>query len=359
MAEEVRRSSLKRDILEALAGHRPERVPFTIHHALFPQGELERALRNRGLAVIDKSVTPYLALTPGVSVEERQAVEQGRRTFHTTYHTPVGDLHGTRVLGPDGSTWVTRYPVAQASDLPVLEYLSRDTEYHPNRAAILARQQSLGEDGLVLCRMLRSPLQRLLVEWMGTEGVVFALTDDPGPMQRLLDVMARCDEPGFAVAMDSPAEALWSSENISSAITTPRLFERHCRPYYDRLAALARARGKPYGVHMDGKLRALKALIAESALDFIEGFTPPPIGDLSLEEARQAWPGKVLWTNFPGNELHRSDAEIVAYTMRLLTAGMPAGGFLLTLTEDFPTPERSLPLIAEGIARYEAGERLS
>jgi hypothetical protein len=346
--------SLKRDILAALAGGRPERVPWTIHHALLPQGELERAMRNRGLAIIDKSVPPYLAVSPSVSVEERQVIERGRRAFHTTYHTPIGDLHGTKVIGPDGSTWVTQYPVRQASDLPILEYIGKGTEYHPNDAAILARQQTLGEDGLVLCRMMRSPLQRLLTEWMGTEGVVFALTDHPEPMRRLLDAMAESDEPAFAVATQSPAEALWSSENISSAITTPRLFERYCLPYYDRLASLARPRGKLYGVHMDGKLRALTGLIAGSALDFIEGFTPPPLGDLDLPEARQAWPGKVLWTNFPGSELHRPDAEIVAYTTRLLNIGMQLGGFLLTLTEDFPQPERSLPLIAEAVARYEA-----
>ena len=76
--------------------------------------------------------------------------------------------------------------------------------------------------------------------------------------------------------------------------------------------------------------------------------------DLELEDARRAWPEKVLWTNFPGSELHRPDEEVVQYTVDLLETGMAGGRFLLTLTEDFPEPERTLPLIAEGVARYEA-----
>ena len=41
---------------------------------------------------------------------------------------------------------------------------------------------------------------------------------------------------------------------------------------------------------MDGRLARLRQEIGATALDFVEGFTPPPLGDLELEEARAAWP---------------------------------------------------------------------
>jgi hypothetical protein len=347
--------SIKSDILAVLAGKAPERVPWNIHHHLLPQGELERAMRERGLGIVEKSVHPYRAVSRQVSIEERQTFEDDRRTLHVTHHTPIGDLHSKKVIGPDGSPWVMEYPVKEVCDFRILEYIAEDTAFHPNDAEIRARQKTLGEDGLVLCRMMRSPIQRLFIEWMGTEGVAFALFDHPQEMDRLLRCMADADAPAHTIAAESAAEALWSAENITAWITSPDLFERYCLPYYDRVASLARARGKPYGVHMDGQLRALRDLIAHSALDFIEGFTPPPIGDLKLEDAQRAWPEKVLWTNFPGSELHRPDEEVVQYTVDLLKTGMARGRFLLTLTEDFPVPERTLPLIAEGVARYEAG----
>jgi hypothetical protein len=188
---------------------------------------------------------------------------------------------------------------------------------------------------------------------MGIEGTVYALADYPQEMENLVECMAESDAAAFPIAARSPAEALWSAENITSSITNPSLFTRYCLPYYERLATLARAERKPYGIHMDGLLLSLKEAIASSAPDFIEGFTPPPIGDLELEDARAAWPTKAIWMNFPGSLLHGQDEDVIAHTVSFLKRGMRAEGFLMTLTEDFPNPERSLRLIAEGVAQYE------
>ena len=346
--------SIKTDILAALSGGKPQRVPWNIHHALLPRGTLERTLRNSGLGIVEKSVPAYQVVSAQVSVEERQGFEDGRLTFHITHHTPVGHLHTQKVIGPDGSLWVTGYPVKKPEHMRILEYITEHTEYHPNDAAIRGRQQTLGDDGLVLCRLVRSPFQRLLIEWMGVEGVILGLAGHGAEIEHLLECMSAADEAAFAIAASSPAEALWSAENITCLITTPKFFERYCLPYYNRLASLAHAGGKLYGVHMDGRLRALGSLIAGSELDFIEGFTPPPLGNLPLEEAREAWPGKALWVNFPGCELYRGAEELVEYIADLVKRGMAGGSFLLSLTEDFPEPERTLRLVAEGVARYES-----
>jgi len=77
------------------------------------------------------------------------------------------------------------------------------------------------------------------------------------------------------------------------------------------------------------------------------------MGDLALTEARRAWPGKTLCVNFPGGKLYRADEEIVSYAAELLREGMAGGRFLLTFSEDFPQPEPSLRLVAEGVARYQ------
>jgi len=234
----------------------------------------------------------------------------------------------------------------------ILTYICEDAKYYPNDEAVRVRQRSLGEDGLVLCRMMRSPLQRLLTEWMGTEGVAYGQADYPQAMERLLACLAATDEPAFRLAAASPAEAVWSAENITADITSPALFRRYCLPYYDRGASILHEGGKLYGIHMDGKLAALKQAVAESTLDFIEGFTPPPMGDLSLSDARRAWQGKALWVNFPGSVLHGSGEAVLCFTEELLREGMEGGGFLLTFAEDFPEAERSLRLVAEGIERY-------
>lgn len=345
--------TIKQDILAALRGDEPERVPWNIHQSLLRQGAFEREMRNLGLGVVEKGVRPYQAIAPHVSVEERHAWEKGNRARYITYHTPLGDLHSKKVIGPDGSTWSDEYPVKGVDDLAVLEFITEDTVYYPNYDAVLDRQNTLGEDGIVVCRMMRSPLQCLLIEWMGIEGVVFGLADYREAMEHLLQCMATADEAALQIAVQSPAELVWSSENITASITNPRLFTRYCTPYYNHFASVLHSQGKLYGLHMDGQLAALKEAIANIHVDFIEAFTPPPMGDLELAEAKSAWPGKTIWVNFPGSEFHCSDDAVIQYTFDLLRIGMACGGFLLSFTEDLPETERSLRLVAEGVARHE------
>jgi len=349
---------MRQDILAALQRRVPRRVPWTIHHELLPRGSLERLLREQGLAIIDKGVSPYREGTRRVTIEERRGWEGDVRLILKTWHTPLGELRSRVREGPDGSLWTEEYPVRSASDFRLLEYIAEDTEYRANDEAVAAAQRAMGEDGLVLCRMMRSPMQRLLTEWMGTVGVSYALADDRPALDRLTARLAAKDEEALAIAARSPAEAVWSAENVTGDIAGPEMFRRYHGPYYDRAARILQAGGKLYGVHLDGRLGSLRDAIGASALDFIEGFTPPPLGDLDIEKARSAWPDKAIWLNIPGNLFLGDSGEVVRAIRDLLRRGMAAGGFLLTLTEEFPDPQRSLLLVAEAVSGFEAAKNL-
>ncbi len=348
------RPGMRQDILAALRGQTPGRVPWTIHHELLPRGSLERRLRGQGLAIVEKGVRPYREGWGRVSLEERQGWEGDHRLVLRTWHTPLGHLEGRLREGPDGSLWTERYPLACAADFRLLEYIAEDTEYRPNHEAVAAAQRALGDDGLVLCRLMRSPLQRLLTEWLGAVGLSYVLADDPPALDRLVARLGACDQSALRIAAGSPAEAVWSAENLTGDVVGPELFARYLAPYYERAAGILHGGGKLYGTHFDGRLACLKAAIGATALDFIEGFTPPPLGDLGLEEARAAWPGKALWLNIPGNLFLADEREVVRRVRELLQWGKAAGAFLLTLTEEFPEPVRSLLLVAEAVEAEEA-----
>ena len=66
-------------------------------------------------------------------------------------------------------------------------------------------------------------------------------------------------------------------------------------------------------------LAYFKDLIAEMGYDIVEAFTPPPVGNLSLEEARAAW-GKdtIIWVNFPETIFWSGAQETYRYTLDLL-----------------------------------------
>ena len=63
------------------------------------------------------------------------------------------------------------------------------------------------------------------------------------------------------------------------------------------------------------------------------------------EEARAAWPGKAIWLNIPANLFLGEEGGVVRGLRELRRRCVEAGGFLLTLTEEFPDPARSLRLV--------------
>jgi hypothetical protein len=54
-------------------------------------------------------------------------------------------------------------------------------------------------------------------------------------------------------------------------------------------------------VHMDGRLKVLKDLIARTPIDIVEALHPPPMGDLSVRDALTCWPDKSVWVGFPSS----------------------------------------------------------
>ncbi len=69
---------------------------------------------------------------------------------------------------------------------------------------------------------------------------------------------------------------------------------------------------------MDGRLNILKHLIAQTPIDIIEAFHPPPMGDLPLKEALALWKDKVIWMGYPGAIYSLGPEAVKNYTLDLL-----------------------------------------
>jgi hypothetical protein len=145
---------------------------------------------------------------------------------------------------------------------------------------------------------------------------------------------------------------------VTGVIISPRLFERYCAPVYARAVPVLRRAGKIPIAHYDGSNRPLVHCLAQTDLPVIEAFTPPPMGDLSVAEAKVAWPDKVVWVNLPGS-LFLEPADVIhAYVLELLREGAPGGRLVIGCTEDFPPGEFEKTFTAAGraLAEYEGHE---
>ena len=326
--------NIRERIMAVYRGEEPDRIPFLVYDILCPRGYAARQLRNEGLGLKVGAIV-WREERPHVRVENKTVGNY----VYTTFHTPVGTVSmKQRVgLGFVGGSWIVEYPIKDVQDFEVVEFIMEDTEYVPDYKQFLEAEKNLGIDGVVVCWACRSPLQKMQIELMGYKNFAIALYRYPKEFKRLLRVLEKKADELYQIIAESPAEIVNGSDNISSEIVSPRLFEEYIVPFYKKQAKLLHKKDKILEDHMDGKLNQLKHLISKTDIDVIEAFTPPPVGDLLLSKARAIWKGKVISLNFPQSIFLEGPDAVRKMTLNLLREASPGDNFLITITEDMPT----------------------
>jgi hypothetical protein len=340
-------------ILCSLRRQQPDQVPLTVYDWMLPRGRNERALRENGVGLVVR-LPAHRVEHREVEILTRDYQEGGRRLARRTIRTPVGEVWQT--LEPDAaygtSNWITEHFIKRPEDYRVMEFTYRDMVFRDNLEALREARRRLGSDGLVMVRIAKSPLQEMLYQMMGLERFAVDYHERRDLFDSLHQTMAARQGELYDLAADAPVEILQLGDNVSSTVVGRERYRRYLMPEYGKVSSRIAGSGKLLAVHMDGLVASLKEDIAESRLDIVEALTPPPMGDLSIREARASWPGKPLWINFTSSLHIASDDAIAAHTRELLDQAGTARGFAIGVTEDAPVAalERSLGVIA-GVIR--------
>jgi hypothetical protein len=268
----------------------------------------------------------------GVEVSETQRASPGSSVVRRTYTTPVGSVWIEEQREPgvgqwhaqrswrDVSPWQTARLIKGPEDYAAVKYMVENTEYVADYFPIEQAMDWLGDDGVVICVLPHSPMQMLMIDWVGSEGgrFFFHHADDPDLVEDLYHALCASREPLYEIAARSPAPIVLCGDNIDGVLVTPKLFEAYFAPVYEQQAQVLHAHGKLMAVHMDGRLDALKDLIARTPIDIVEAFHPPPMGDLPLGEALASWADKAIWVGFPGSVYVHGPETTKAYALNLL-----------------------------------------
>ncbi len=345
---------IRERLLTALNWGEPDRVPLTVYDWILPRGVAERLLRESGVGLIMR--------LPAHRVEHRQVQfgsreywEGGRRLLRKTIHTPVGEVW--QVVDPEAaydSTWILEHFIKGPEDYRVMEFMIRDAVYHDNYDRIREAQRRLGGDGLVYVRLAKSPMQEMLYQMMGIEQFAADYKFRRDLFDSLHNTMLERYEELYDLAAGSSVEVVMLADNITSDVVGQERFRNYCLPVYRRLRQRLAGTGKLLGVHLDGRLRSLRKEIAEAEFDIAEALTPPPMGDVSVREARRVWPDKALWLNFTSS-MHIEPPEVIAaHTRGLLEEAGGRRGFAIGVTEDAPVEalERSLGVISRVLREF-------
>ncbi|MEA1996909.1 MAG: hypothetical protein U9N45_04695, partial [Gemmatimonadota bacterium] len=158
----------------------------------------------------------------------------------------------------------------------------------------------------------------------------------------------------YPIVAESPALVANYGGNVTPEVIGLETFEKYYIQHYNEAAEIMHKKGKFIGSHFDANCKLISEAIAGTDLDYIEAFTPAPDTDMTLAQAREAWPDKVLWLNFPSSVHLAPDSVVEQTTVDLLDELDSTQGIIMGITEDIP-PERwrnSCMSIIDGLERH-------
>ena len=337
-------------ILALLRGEVPDQVPWFgdldyWYNALVYKQQLPEKYagdgyfqlnRDLGVGFYLQGYEPFTAVYEGVEV----LVKEEKEERITEIHTPFGSLTEVQRFLPTSCSWAyTKHLVETADDLPAFRYWLEHTRYEPNYAEAERRAKIIGDNGVTLCYLPRSPFMLMVALYSGIQNLVYLDLDAPEEFAATMELLEAKADGAAQIALESPAECLMIPENLSSEVVGLRYYAKYMQPYERKWVKLIQDAGKFSFIHMDGTLRGLIRPVAETGFRVLEALTPAPVGDLEIEElAAAAGPGPILWGGLPGVYFTDkvTDGEFDAFVQRVLGVMRQDPRFVLGVADQVP-----------------------
>jgi hypothetical protein len=339
-------------MLAVVQGRQSDRVPFAQYDNLAaPNDEVWSLVGRENMGVLRWCQVHRLE-HPNCTVEGVDIERDGFRGRITTISTPAGKLVEEKLFEPVyGSGSARKHFITEPDDYRVFAAFLRDTRVTKHAASLSQTVESLGDDGLPVVRVERTPFQQMWVQWVSLADLCAHLAECPEQVEECLQLLAMIERRIFKTVWEVAGELAIPlvdiPDNITAPAIGPRFFTKYCLPLYQELSAMMAERGAVVFVHMDGDLRPLWNLIGESGVRGLDSMSPPPDNDTSVADARRLWPEMRLWVNFPSS-VHLAEPKVIYETARRLIEESGGSGRLqIQISENVPRDvwRKSLPEI--------------
>jgi len=350
--------TLRERLMTVFQGGKADRVPLTIYDWILEavyQGQ-KNPFQDQGLTLIGVAGVSEDRHDDTVTIDRKEVGSGRDRQIITTIKTPVGEVTECAGFDPSfGSKWIREHFIKSVDDYKVMQYVYDHTMAEPEYEKFVAADREMAERGIIVGGIHPIPVMWFMVEIMGAETWCEGIMLHTDQFDALHESLTRVYKKRLEIAADSPAEVIWYADNVTGDLVSPKIFNKYCKPIYDYGCKILKQAGKLTFAHYDGKNQPLKECIASVNIDIIEAFTPPPMEQMTVAEARAAWPDKVLSINFPGTLFGESSEVIEKYACEYMEQGGNEGKFVIGCTEefDFARFEHTFSAIAKAMEQFQ------
>ncbi|MEI6387530.1 MAG: hypothetical protein WCQ50_12895, partial [Spirochaetota bacterium] len=229
------------------------------------------------------------------------------------------------------------------------------SSYSPTDLAFDGSEASVGDRGITIAHVDRTPFQKVQIDYAGLELFSYHLADEEPDLFELLELMNKLKLDEFAAVAASKARFIKLWENIGIDAVGPHAYRKHIVPVYEGINRILARSGQGLMVHYDGKIRLIAEDIARLRFD-IDSLTPVPEGDMEMAEARRLWPESFFWLHPSLTWFSLPKAELVAQIRRMARDVGPCR-YCFELSEGVPPDWREgIPAVLKALASLDDPE---
>lgn len=346
--------NVKERVYNVFNGVKIDRIPFLSYQGLIPTGETERELRNNGFGY-------WWILSPLTiknSKIERITVhfyKDGREYFKNILKSQYGEIYEVYETGGGYQTSLRKkFFIEEEKDYEIYEKILKSEELEINKELYGEIEKNLGNDGVIVSWIGKTPFQSLLYELIGPEKYAFHIYDYKELFFHMYDILLERYLKICQMLSETEFEFFEIGDNITAEMIGLERFRNFIVPVYEKICDIMHSKNKKVGSHMDGNLKILKDEIKNTKLDFIDAFTPFPDTDLDMKTAKETWQDKIIVINFPSSVHIKDEKQIRKITEQLIEQAYPVDKFIINITENIPSEhwEKSLKVINQVLIEY-------
>jgi hypothetical protein len=213
---------------------------------------------------------------------------------HTVYRvrTPLGELTTVcRDIWEDGrrvNHRIEQFPVKTIEALRVVTDLVNRQQFRANLESFRRAAEAVGQRAEPTVFLSSSGLTELIKNWCGLPDTYYLLHEHPKEVEAYLEACDRRDDRLLDAALQLPCRIFNLGDHATNEFTPPPILKKYLMPRWHRIADRLHAHGRFVHTHWDGHSRQMLPYLAETRLDGVEALTPEPMGDMTLEQIKQA-----------------------------------------------------------------------
>lgn len=212
--------------------------------------------------------------------------------YATFIKIPEGELrivhHTIKENGRIANDRIEEFPVKTPEGLKVLTFLVNRKHYRADIEVFNAAANRVGHRAEPTVFLSSSGFTDLIKHWTGLLDAFYLLHDYRENFEEYLEACDRRDDRLIDTALQLPCRIFNLGDHTTNEFTPPPILERYIMPRWQKIGKRMTKEDRFVHTHWDGHSKLLLPYAQKIGLHGIEALTPKPMGDMTLEEIKEA-----------------------------------------------------------------------